>query len=206
MKIHGRQVFTLMQRRVWEALAKPGEQMKQHLISNFVLADGKVQTSEGRIPVTYEWHGMFWTVDTYVMSDQKLSFPLILGLDFLSQTGVRLQVGEHSYELCINGRMSLFPFLCQPLGVQIWSQQEERVVNVYMALPLDSELLKPLTGVDDVMQKYPEVIQQLLQAWPSLCSDKLGRTNVATHQIITTDAIPGRCKAYRVSPLKKEII
>ncbi|KAI2644373.1 Retrovirus-related Pol polyprotein from transposon 17.6 [Labeo rohita] len=81
------------------------------------------------------------------------------------------------------------------LGGQLWSQQEEKVVNVYMALPLDSEVLKPLNGLglsikDEVMQKYPEEIQQLLQAWPSLCSNKLGRTNVATHQIITTDVIP----------------
>ncbi|KAI2645798.1 Retrovirus-related Pol polyprotein from transposon 17.6 [Labeo rohita] len=157
LKVHGVQVeaildtgstFTLMQRQVWEALAKPGELMKKHFNRNFVLADGKVQTSEGRVP---------------------------------------------------------------SLGGQLWSQQEEKVVNVYMALPLDSEVLKPLNGLglsikDEVMQNNPEEIQQLLQAWPSLCSDKLGRTNPATHQIITTDVIPVRCKAYRVSPLKKEII
>lgn len=77
--IHGKQVETILVtgstftlRQLWEGLAKPGEQMKEHFNRTFLLADGKVQTSEGRVPITYEWHGMVWTVDTY-------------GLDFLSQ-------------------------------------------------------------------------------------------------------------------------
>lgn len=103
-------------------------------------------------------------------------------------------MGEHSYKLGVNGRMAVFLFLHQPLGGQLWSQQREKVANVYMALPLDSEVIEPLTGLvssikDDGLQKYPEGIQQLLQAWPYLCSDKLGKTNLATHQIITTDII-----------------
>lgn len=81
--------FTLMQRQLWEVMAKPGEQLRKHFNRTFILADGKAQTSEGRVHITYEWHGMMWTVDTYVMADQQLAFPLILGLDFLSQTGVR---------------------------------------------------------------------------------------------------------------------
>lgn len=78
--IHGKQVetilvtgsmFTLMQKQLWEVLAKPGEQMKEHFNRTFLLADGKVQTSEGTVPITYDGVG---------------PFPLILGLDFLSQT------------------------------------------------------------------------------------------------------------------------
>lgn len=176
-----------------------------------MLADGKAQTSEGRVHITYEWHGTMWTVDTYVMADQQLAFPVILGLDFLSQTGVRLPVGEHSYELCINGRNTVFPFLCQPLGEQLWSQQEEQVINVFMVLPLESGVAESVTVVesslkDDLIQRYPQVIQQLLHALPSVCSNKLGKTNLTTHQIITTDDLPVRCKANRVSPLKKDII
>jgi len=65
---------------------------------------------ESILHMHYDWHGMMWTVDTYVMADQELAFPIIFGL------GIRLHVGEHSYELCINGWMTVFPFLCQPLG------------------------------------------------------------------------------------------
>lgn len=202
--------FTLMQYQLWEALAGPGEPMR-HFNRTFVLADGKTQTSEGRVPITYEWHGMMWTVDTYVMANKQLAFPLILGLDFLGQTGVRLHVGEQNYELCINGRRAVFPFLCQPLGGPLWSKQEEQVINVYMALPLESGMPEPLNSVesplkDDLIQCYPKVVKQLLHAWPSVCSDKVGRTNLTTHQILTTDDLPVRCKAYRVSLLKKEII
>lgn len=220
ISIQGRQVeaildtgstFTLMQRKLWEALAKPGEQIQKHSNRTFMLADGKAQKSEGRVPITYEWHGLVWTVDTYVMADEQLAFPLILGLDFLSQTGVRVHVAEYNYELCINGRARVFPFLSQPLGKKLWSQQEEHVVTLYMALPLDSEVPEHLittvpTLIDDLILRYPPEVQQLLYAWPSVCSDKLGKTNLTTHKIMTTDDIPIRCKAYRVSPLKKDVI
>jgi len=58
----------------------------------------------------------------------ELAFPIILGLDFfLSQMGVRLHVGEHSYELCINGRMTVFTFLCQPLGKNQGASRRKRL-------------------------------------------------------------------------------
>lgn len=61
-----------------------------------MVADGKAHVSEGRTPVVYEWHGMVWTIDTYVMSNEHLAFPLVLGLDFLRQTGVQLNVAAMS--------------------------------------------------------------------------------------------------------------
>lgn len=73
-------------------MAKPGEQMQTHSNRSFALADGQTQASEGKVPITFEWHGLMWTLDSYFMSDCQLVFPLILGLDFLGQTGVHLNV------------------------------------------------------------------------------------------------------------------
>jgi len=49
------------------------------------------------------------------------------------------------------------------------SQQEEKVINVLMALPLESGVAESVTVVesslmDDLMQGHPQVIQQLLHA------------------------------------------
>ncbi|KAL6471751.1 hypothetical protein MHYP_G00204010 [Metynnis hypsauchen] len=57
-----------------------------------------------------------------------------------------------------------------------------------------------------LLKSHPPEMQVLFQAWPSVCSSELGRTNVTQHHIYTSDEIPVRSRAYRVSPLKKNII
>ncbi len=61
-----------------------------------MVADGKAHESEGRTSVDYDLHGMVWSIDTYIMSYEHLAFPLILGLDFLRQTRVQLNVAAMS--------------------------------------------------------------------------------------------------------------
>lgn len=70
-----------------------------------MVADGKAHVSEGRTPVVYEWHGMVWTLDTYVMSNEHLAFPLEM-----RQTGVQLNVAEISYELKVKWQVRVYPF------------------------------------------------------------------------------------------------
>jgi len=106
--------YSLMQKRLWEAIKKPEEGLLQSLNRTFMVADGKAHVSEGRTPVAYEWHGMVWTIDTYVMPNEHLVFPLVLGLDFLRQTGVQLNVAAMSYELKVKGQVRVYPFLQQP--------------------------------------------------------------------------------------------
>lgn len=53
---------------------------------------------------------------------------------------------------------------------------------------------------------FPGGLQQLMRAWPSVTSNKLGKTAVEKHAIFVQDEVPVRSKAYRVSPLKKRVI
>lgn len=54
------------------------------------------------------------------------------------------------------------------------------------------------------VEKKP--LEGLLINWPKVCTDKLGHTGVIKHQIITTDPIPVRKKAYPVPMSKQQFI
>lgn len=45
-----------------------------------------------------------------------------------------------------------------------------------------------------------------MKDWPTVCTNETGHTNVVKHRIITTNEIPIRWKAYRVSPEKQLLI
>ncbi|GAA6095128.1 uncharacterized protein LOC125141425 [Tachysurus ichikawai] len=52
----------------------------------FIMADGKVHQALEKRTVSYKWHEKQCGVDTYIMKDAHLAFPLIVGLDILMAT------------------------------------------------------------------------------------------------------------------------
>ena len=100
--------YTLMQNSLWQRLARPGEKMGQGDDRPFVLADGKSHTAMGMVKLSYVWQGSVWPVDTYIMDDGHLAFPLILGLNFMVMTGVQINVAGMDSRFKGDGHMSLF--------------------------------------------------------------------------------------------------
>ncbi|KAI4882103.1 hypothetical protein NFI96_000099 [Prochilodus magdalenae] len=205
--------LTLMQKSLWQKLVKVGEKLSTGDPLNFVLADGKAHRAEGKVQLAYTWHGSVWSLDTYVMADDNLAFPLILGLDFLIKARVQINLGEHVYGVQIHGRWTFFPFLNRTPGNLTWSPSEKPGKNVNLYVAMTSPLFSRHSGTADtseaheaLRQTHPSEMQELFQAWPSVCSAKIGRTAIIQHHIHTLDQIPVRSKAYRVSPLKKNII
>lgn len=58
------------------------------------MVDGKSACLQGKTLVQYEWYGSCWTVDTYIMDDARLTFPILLGLDFNMKTAAVLEMGK----------------------------------------------------------------------------------------------------------------
>ncbi len=137
-----------------------------------------------------------WSIDTYIMSDEHLAFPLILGLDFLRQTRVQLNVATMSYELKVKGQVRVYPFLQQPQWKQPCVLKKVQLTSLFMAVPTEKggelEIMASVTNVKDIIARHPPEIQPLLKKWATVCSGSLGKTNQATHRIITTDDIPIR--------------
>ncbi|KAL7866093.1 hypothetical protein SRHO_G00113400 [Serrasalmus rhombeus] len=193
-------------------MERPGESLTKDVTRSFILADGKVYTPEGRVQLSYEWHGLLVMVDTYIMTNAQLVFPLVLGLDFLSRSGVQLNVGERHYSLKIRGRWSVFPFLTSGVVSHSWVKPKEPKVNLYVALPLEEEHMLEATSsfqtqdFKELLNIHPPELHPLFQKWSSVCSESLGRTSRIKHHIVTTDEMPVHSRAYRVSPVKKEVI
>ncbi|KAK7925190.1 hypothetical protein WMY93_007500 [Mugilogobius chulae] len=175
------------------------------------MADGTAHTALGKHKLSVDWHGQRWDTDIHIMDDCHLAFPVIIGLDFLSEAGVILNIARRSYGLKTGSRYTFYPFLQQSAQTSKWASS----VNFYYAVPQGSMLpcwtsstctKIPHTKPTTCDTGCPNELQQLMEKWPSVTSGILGRTAVEKHAIYTQDEIPVRTKAYRVSPLKKKVI
>lgn len=86
--------FTLMSEGLWQQITLAEEPLQSTERQKFVMADGTVRQSLGRKRQDY-WQGGQWDVEVHIMEDCHLAFPLILGLDFLSQTAAVLDLARN---------------------------------------------------------------------------------------------------------------
>ncbi|KAL0146751.1 hypothetical protein M9458_058091 [Cirrhinus mrigala] len=181
----------------------------------FIMADGTIHQSPDLQKLHYQWHGQECTLDTYILKNTHLAFPLIAGLDFLTATGAVLEVGQGRYGLRSSKGYTYYPFLPSQIPAVPTTQPGQAhfltaaKLNLYYALP-------PTGRVPELMSFTPEISQwdadnqkellKLITTWPRTTSNILGRTSVVQHKITLTDDIPFKSRAYRVSPIKKQII
>lgn len=83
-----------------------------------------------------------------------------------------------------------------------WDSAEPEV-NFYMAVLEDDSTEQP---ANPLWEAQPEAVRALLQEWPEVWTESTGATDVIKHKIWTTDELPVRKRAYRVSPQKQTVI
>ncbi|GAA6072915.1 uncharacterized protein LOC125141425 [Tachysurus ichikawai] len=88
-----------MQENLWQQLTGEAPTSTSRSSQRFIMADGKVHQAVEKRTVSYKWHEKECRVDTYIIKDAHLAFPLKAGLDFLTATGAILEVGQHRYAL-----------------------------------------------------------------------------------------------------------
>ena len=189
--------YTLMRRSDWQRICRAGEQLVKCEDRKFVLADGKQHQAVGKVKLIYDWHGQMWSVVTYVLND--LTFPLMLGLDFCLKTKTVINFGDKTYGVWSPGGYTHYPFT--PRAPSTLS-----AVHLYLAIPVTQTVGEPGGSPLPRFPNVPPEVECLFQKWPSVCSGQLGKTNVITHKVHTVDEMPVRCRAYRVSPFKRQII
>lgn len=75
-----------------------------------------------------------------------------------------------------------------------------------MAQPKSWPSVATVTAEATWLKNLPSVMLPLVERWPTVCTDGVGQTQVIKQSIYATDEVLVRCRAYRVSPMKKAIM
>ncbi|KAL2091743.1 hypothetical protein ACEWY4_011541 [Coilia grayii] len=198
--------FSLMNERLWKDL-RTSPQLNPWSNGPLFLADGSAKHPLGWMEQTVCVSGHQCDLPCVVLPAQSLAFPLVLGLDFISNSGMQLNVKEQQYWFSSTPQEK-FNFLTQP---------DKGVVSTTIAL--FSAVPPPAVSVTWQDQSWDEVLGQaqlspaarsqlcnLLQINGDVCTAKLGRTTVLRHHIVLTQGIPIRQKPYRISPAKQAVV
>ncbi|KAL0159071.1 hypothetical protein M9458_047147, partial [Cirrhinus mrigala] len=205
--------YTLMQESLWRQLGGDTSSLTPTSPQRFIMVDGKVHQATNQSTVNYKWQDKVCSVDTYILKDVHLAFPLIAGLDFLRVAGALLDVGQSRYSLKTGTSYTFYPFMTSsiipgPTTTLTGENTHNAAVTLYYALPptWKPSLTTPIPGpVPCWDSDKQEELLQLMVTWPRTTSNVLGRTAVEQHKIILSDEVPLKSRAYRVSPFKKKI-
>lgn len=197
--------LTLIQESCWRKLGHK-EQLKSSGGQTFKQANGQVLHAIGVWCCECELHGRMYEVELFVMKDDDLTVPMVLGMDFLVITGIHLDIGNALYTLpaITDYQEETFSFLT-PLV-------KDALLSLFIALPIPEETtetrqyIQQLITNADISSVFRSQLHHLLQEWPTVCTSEIGHTSVVSHRIITTNEVPVRKKAYRVSQEKQAFI
>lgn len=172
-----------------------------------MLANGQVQTALGRSDWECEVFGQKFTVTLYVMKDSDLTFPLILGMDFLMSSEIVLDFSRSQYILptASDGKDQVYPFVTK----EVFCTPH---LNFYLAVPLPpdtietNQLIHKLVQAADTTTEYKGSLQGVMREWSTVCTITIGHTKIVKHSIITHNEVPVRRRPFRVSRERQLII
>jgi hypothetical protein len=136
-------------------------------------------------------HKYSWNFNFLIFDDSPV--PCILGIDFLAFAKVQLDFATSSYSFAFDPESRFqFEALALPKGES-------------PSFPCGSEEMNRLTSF--VLPKSgPSEVDQLVEKFPELFSDKLGTVKGMVCDIDLTDEVPVRSRPYQCSPPRLEAL
>ncbi|XP_067301623.1 uncharacterized protein [Pseudorasbora parva] len=197
--------LSLIQKSLWKQLCKE-EQFQSSKGQSFLLANGQRQTAIGKVEWSCEIQGQHMKIVLFILNDADLTVPIILGMDFLLASGIRLDFQKAQYSLPIKEETvegKTYSFL---------TNECHSTVNFYLALPTPTmsdetlHAIHQLTQQADTGEQFKGRLKDLMLEWPSVCTHEIGQSSLVKHRIITTNDVPVRKRAYKVSVDKQRFI
>ncbi|KAL1246960.1 hypothetical protein QQF64_034304 [Cirrhinus molitorella] len=139
------------------------------------MADGTIHQSRDLQRIRFQWHDQDCMLDTYILKNTHLAFPIIAGLDFLSATGAVLEVGQGRYGLGSKKGYTYYPFLPSqgPTDQVTPSTQAHALtaagVHLYYTLPPTGSLPELISFTPENAEwdsDKPEKLQKVTSSWP----------------------------------------
>uniref|UniRef100_A0AAV2J967 Retrotransposon gag domain-containing protein n=3 Tax=Knipowitschia caucasica TaxID=637954 RepID=A0AAV2J967_KNICA len=127
--------YTLMREGLWRNLHGTSRDLIPSEDQRFVMADGTAHVALGKQRFGLDWHGRKLSVEAHVMDDRHLAFPMIIGLDFLTDAGVILDLAKRVYGLQTANGYVFHPFLLPPTRPGPWTRTVPRVHLYYAPQP-----------------------------------------------------------------------
>ncbi|XP_030649811.1 transmembrane protease serine 9-like [Chanos chanos] len=122
--------YTLMQESLWRKMVCSQEKLRPWVEGPLYLANGEATNPLGWVDLNIQLHGLAVSLPVAILPASCLAFAVVLGLDFMHFSGLRLCVRDQTYYL---PSAPSFPFPFQP-------------ENDAYPLPTIQEILDSLTG------------------------------------------------------------
>lgn len=197
--------YTLVNERVWSELQ---ETIKPWERGPLYLADGQERQPLGWSEITITVQSQVIKLPCVILPAQSLAFPAVLGLDFISLSGLQFDVSEQRYWFKFNQKKH-YQFLHEsatPSNIPFHQFAFFSAVppTQLMTTPLD--LLQNAVTQAHLDEFGKRSLYCQLQENPAVCTDVLGCTEVLAHKIYLSHDLPIKQKPYRVSPAKLQVI
>lgn len=151
------------------------------------LANGQVLPLIGRIRGSVVIDRFSWPV-RFVLA-KNLSTQIILGCDFMQQTGLILDYSSGTFHFKFSPDTIIGFCSCRrPLALNHIAIEQEQV------------------RMDHLRPEEADLLRKLLDRYPDLFSERLGVTSLLQYKILLSDDIPVRHAPYRLSPPKMNIL
>ncbi len=89
--------YSLIQESLWDQIKQEGKTLQSSKGQTFSLANGHIQHALGKVSLQCVVHNQVYPFRVFVMRNHDLTFPLIIGLEFLSISGMKLDFAAASY-------------------------------------------------------------------------------------------------------------
>lgn len=222
--------YTLVHEELWKRMVCPQEKLKPWAEGPLYLANGEATKPLGWVDLNIHFHEVEVSLPVAVLPASCLAFAVVLGLDFMHFSGLKLNIRDQSYFLPTNVSQ-LHPFQTGTADIGSWTLQTlSRVQDVEarkdMRAACSNALLTavpPIPLVDPLQPTASFYIQKaveeakldpdlkasfrvMLENNGQVCTLTPGRTTVLQHVIYSHHSVPIKQRPYRLSPNKQRIV